>query len=60
MTYQREVQIGKRPILFADFVLEDIKLVIDVGGQRWHGQDRTTRCFQRNSYAVLRLSDKAS
>ena len=65
VTYEREVQIGKRLILFADFLLADIKLVIEVDGQRWHGQDhkardvRKTRCFQRNGYVVLRLSEKA-
>ena len=72
VTYQREVQIGDdRSVAFADFVLVDLDLIIEVDGERWHtrdplhGEDRPrrdaqkARLFRRYGYKVLRLSEKA-
>ena len=72
VTYQREVQIGDdESVAFADFVLVDLNLIIEVDGKLWHskdplhGQDRPkrdaqkARLFRRHGFKVLRLSEKA-
>lgn len=72
VTYQREVQIGDdESVAFADFVLVDLNLIIEVDGKLWHskdpmhGEDRPkrdgekNRLFRRHGYKVLRLSEKA-
>lgn len=72
VTYTREVQIGDEGnFAFADFVLSDIGLIIEVDGERWHtrnnlhGEDRPkrdaqkARLFRRHGYALLRLSERS-
>lgn len=68
MAYEREKQIGR---VFCDFVIEDIKLVIECDGRPWHsnhplhGEDRVSRdrdkdrLLKRHGYSVLRLPEGA-
>ena len=66
--YERDAQIGA---YFADYLLRDLNLVVEVDGHTWHtnhplhGQDREAhdkrknRVLRRHGYRVLRL-DEAS
>lgn len=66
LRYERDVPVGG---YFADFLLSDLDLIVEVDGHTWHtnhplhGEDRMSRdrrkdrFLKRHGYCVLRLSE---